>query len=246
MKKFFVNPGGRRRRLKKKTTARRRRRTPPRGRDGLFISRKGRKATVARKRRTRKRSSARRTTARRRVRNAPRRRLRKSRIVRVRRRTSGGTRTVKRRSYRRNAGILSILMRGLMDAGFVTGGKVATNLATRAIPFKLPLPGIAGDVVKGLGVASVISIAASKLLKGGGGINARMISAGAFQAVLESVLRTVNVPMVSTALGEYDILANNYNGLGNYPRPVTALPAGMGNYPTPQFEGEQFAYDQAG
>ncbi len=243
MKKFFVNPGGRKRR-RKATTARRRRRTNPRGRGGRFISRKRKVATVARKRRTRKRSSARRTTARRRIRrNAPTRYRRRGRIVRVRRRSGGRTRTVKRRSYRRNPGIVNTIMRGLVDAGLVTGGKVVTNLGARAIPASLTamLPGMAGDVVKGLGVATIVAIAAGKVL---GGDKARMVSAGAYQAVLESVLRTVNVPMVSTALGEYDIMANNYNGLGSYPRPVAALPAGVGSYPTPQFEGEQYAYEQ--
>jgi hypothetical protein len=136
-------------------------------------------------------------------------------------------------------------MRGLTDALMVTGGKVANNLVAKNLPFSLPLPGMAGDVVKALGVATLVSWGAAKFLSGD---RARMVSAGAFQSVVEGLIRGLNIPMVSTALGEYDVLGNNYNGLGSYPRPRIApvVSTGVHAYPAPSFEGEQYAYDNAG
>lgn len=137
------------------------------------------------------------------------------------------------------------MLRGLTDALMVTGGKVANNLVAKNLPFSLPLPGMAGDVVKSLGIATLVSWGAAKFLSGD---KARMVTAGAFQSVVEGLIRGLNVPMVSTALGEYDILGNSYNGLGAYARPVIqpVVSRGMSAYPAPEFEGEQFAYDNAG
>lgn len=260
MKKFFVNaPGPKRRRKKRKAAKaavrRRRRRMPGRTASGRFVSRKKKgKVTVARKRRSRKRNSARRrSTARRSTRRVARRRRRSVAVAapvrrRRRRRSYAGNprRVRRRRGYRRNPGLVGTLMRGMTDALMVTGGKVANNLVAKNLPFSLPLPGIAGDVVKALGVATLVSYGAGKFLSGD---KARMVSAGAFQSVVEGLVRGLNIPMVSTALGEYDILGNSYNGLGAYARPMIApvvSRGGMGAYPAPEFEGEQFAYDQAG
>jgi len=197
---------------------------------------------VARKRRTRKRSTARRTTARRRIRrNPPTRYRRRGRVVHVRQRRAGKVRTVRRRSYRRNPGILSSITRGVMDALSVTGGKVLTNLGTRNLP-ALPLPGMAGDVVKGLAVATAVAMAASKFL---GGDRARFVAAGAYSAVAEGVIRALNIPVVSQALGEYDIMNNALTALGSYARPAM-LPAGVGSYPMATFEGDAISYDQNG
>lgn len=136
-------------------------------------------------------------------------------------------------------------MRGMTDALMVTGGKVANNLVAKNLPFSLPLPGMAGDVVKALGVATLVSYGAGKFL---GGDKARMVSAGAFQSVVEGLLRGLKVPMVSSALGEYEILGNSVNGLGAYARPRIApvTETGVGAYPAATFEGDQFAYENAG
>lgn len=137
------------------------------------------------------------------------------------------------------------MLRGLMDALAVTGGKVANNLVSKNLPFTLPLPGMAGDVVKSLGIATLVSWGASRFVRGD---RARMVTAGAFQSVVEGLIRSLNVPFVSTALGEYDILGNSYNGLGAYARPRIApvTSTAMGAYPAPEFEGDQYAYANAG
>lgn len=133
----------------------------------------------------------------------------------------------------------------MTDAALVTGGKVANNLVAKNLPFSLPLPGMAGDVVKALGIATIVSWGAGKFL---GGDRARMVTAGAFQSVVEGLIRALNIPMVSTALGEYDVLGNSINGLGAYPRPRIApvTETGVGAYPQATFEGDQFAYENAG
>jgi len=135
------------------------------------------------------------------------------------------------------------MLRGATDAAWVTGGKVANNVVSGYLPFTLPLPGMAGDLVKKLGIATIVSWGAGRFLSAD---RARLVTAGAFQSLVEGVIRQLNVPILSTALGEYDILANNYNGLGLYPRPALPASTGLNAYPSAEFEGEQYAYDNAG
>lgn len=129
-----------------------------------------------------------------------------------------------KRRMRRNPSLVSMATRGVMDAVTVTAGKVATNLVVRQIP-DLGLPtGTVADAVKGLVVALGVSWAGDKVVSGE---RARFISAGAFQSVVEKLIRGANIPTVSTALGEYDASAAAV-GAGSYPAVLTP---GVSSYP---------------
>lgn len=134
-------------------------------------------------------------------------------------------RHARRRSYRHNpgaTGLLPMLMQGVMDAGQIVLGKAAV----RALPALLKLPS-EGAIGIGIQAATAVGLgfAAEKVKRGAG----RMVTAGALAAPIESFVKSLNVPILSTALGDYefgevDQLGEVVGTLGGYPQ--AALAAG--------------------
>lgn len=136
--------------------------------------------------------------------------------------------------YRRNpggiSGIVSQLTTGLMNAAEVTVGRIAARIVPAL--FKLPQGGAIGLAVQtGVGIAA--GMAAEKVKRGSGAF----VLAGALSAPVESIIKGLNLPVVSAALGE---LPGDY-GYGEYadaldPGTVGTLSgypaagAGMGDY----------------
>lgn len=117
------------------------------------------------------------------------------------------------------------IKQGLTDAAFVTLGQVGSNLIGRVIP-TLPLPGMIGDGLKSVGAALVVGFVSSKALKGD---QARMATAGAFAAALQSLIRKAGIPVLSTSFGDYEPGVGSYSSLGAYSA-VQSLPGvGIGD-----------------
>lgn len=262
--KFLVNPRKRRAartRMVRRSATKRKRVTLRRGPGGQFLKRNSptRKKGAAMARR---RGRTRRTVRRGRMRRNPSGKFIKSvkrrgkRVTRRswarsgfkrnprrgrRRATSTIRRSSRRRSYRRNPGFLNVLFRGLKDAAMVTAGKVGYNLISRQVVDKLPLPipGIAGDAIKGLVVVGLGSFGVSKVTSGD---TARFLIAGMCAGLLEGMIRAANVSVISGALGEYDTPMNSIDSMGVYPA-LSAYPPSMGGYPDSQEQIEtQGAY----
>lgn len=263
--KFLVNPRtrtrARTRMIRNKPAKNKRKRvTLRRGPGGQFLTRKSptrKGATMARRkgrtRRTVRRGRMRRNpsgkfikSVKRRGKKVTRRSWARSGFKRNprrgrRRASSTIRRSSRRRSYRRNPGFLATLMRGLKDAALVTVGKVGYNLIARQVVDKLPLPipGVAGDAIKGLVVVGIGSFGVSKVLSGD---TARFLIAGMCAGLLEGLARATNVPVISGALGEYDTPTGTMDSMGVYPA-LAAYPSSMGNYATTEDQIEtQSAY----
>lgn len=175
---------------------------------------------MARRRRRRtSRSRARRrrrSTVAVRVANPPRRRGRRRRSVsRARRR--GGRRNPPRFSVR---GIVGQLQDGAIDAGWIVAGKATS----RTIAGFIPAP---GGQIGALAVQALAAILAGYV---GGFVspNARkMMLAGGLAGVVESFVKSANIPFVSDKLS--DFYTPGPLAVGSYPGALPA--AGVSAYP---------------
>ncbi len=159
--------------------------------------------------------------------NAPKRAKRRGR-VHARKSRSGA-----RRSFRRNpprAGIVGMFTDAAIDGLSVTGGVVLQNNVVRYVPDLLPATmsnaAMLNGAIKDVGGIVAGAFALHKMF---GADRARFIVAGQAHAAIARVLRSANVPVLSTSLGEYDPI----RGVGIYSqglirpvvRNVPALPA---------------------
>lgn len=140
--------------------------------------------------------------------NAPKRAKRRGRVHA--RKRSGA-----RRSFRRNppGGIVGQLMGAAVDGLSVTGGVVLQNNVVRYVPDLLPATMANAAMLNGAikDVGGIIA-GAFTLHKMFGADRARFIVAGQAHAAIARVLRSANVPVLSTSLGEYDPI----RGVGTY------------------------------
>lgn len=138
-----------------------------------------------------------------------------------------GTRTVtllrsRRRTYRSNPPLTlqrapQLLIRGVQDAAIITVGKAGS----RALPQLIGLPADSSP----MGLAVVAAAAVGVGLVGhqlGGRDVGRLALAGALTAPIEGLIRAMNIPMLSAALGD-DLVEVP---MGAYPDAL-----GMGAYP---------------
>jgi hypothetical protein len=171
---------------------------------------------------------------RRRARANPKRRRRRHSTKLVQRRRSNPVRRIKhrRKHYRRNPGgsmvrsVIGIAKQGVKDAAGVVIGKAATRMVSGLIPFgaNTGLMGAAKQVLVAVGVG----YGAHRVM---GKEFARMVVAGGIAAPLETLVKGLNIPLLSPALAAGD---GAYAALGAYPR---ALPAGVGAYPLAGTDG---------
>lgn len=107
----------------------------------------------------------------------------------------------RRRRHRRNPpafsvnGLLGNLTTGLMDAGAVVGGKTLVRLASSQFSYA---DGSMMDSAIELGAALVVSMIAPRFMDN---TRARMMAAGGFSSVLETLIAQANIPTVSGLLG---------------------------------------------
>lgn len=106
----------------------------------------------------------------------------------------------RRRRYHRNpggAGIVSTIKQGVKDGAMVLVGEVAQGRASALAGKFVPVGGIAGEAITGIGSAVVVTIAARKFLPGG----ARFIAAGAFANAVRRLVSAVS-PTAASLLGD--------------------------------------------
>jgi hypothetical protein len=190
-------------------------------------------------RRRRRRRAA--TTHRRRRRRSVTLSINRPRRRRVRRHHSNP-----RRRYRRNpgmgGGIVSTIKQGVKDGAMVLVGEVAQGRASALAGKFVPVGGIAGEAITGIGSAVIVTIAARKFLPGG----ARFIAAGAFANAVRRLVSAVS-PTAASLLGDGEVIggmpvgalysAGNVldDGMGAYPG------GGLGAYPGGGLGDEEMA-----
>lgn len=120
--------------------------------------------------------------------------------------------------YKRNPGVVNVLVRGVKDAAVAVAGKTVG----RFIGQKLPafIPGQAGQAVNAAIAAAAIGMLGSRFL---GADMARVLVQGAMQAPIESALQPV---LSSIGLASYPMRPR----LAAYTAPALA---GYANVPTP-------------
>jgi hypothetical protein len=139
-----------------------------------------------------------------------------------------------RRRHHRNpalsaGGIIKQATRGVKDASAIVIGKAATRVVSNFIPIGTNA-GIIGAVKQVL-VAVGVGYGASKLVKSGD--FARFVTAGGIAGALETIVKGLNIPILSANLGdggEYSALnatgTSAYQGIGAY-----VQSPGVGAYP---------------
>ena len=145
----------------------------------------------------------------------------------VKRAKNPGKRHRRRRGlFRRNPGgglvkgLMSTGMQGVKDAAGVVVGKAATRAVAGLIPFGANT-GIVGTLKQVL-VAVGVGYGANKVL---GREFARMVVAGGIAAPLETLVKSMGIPILSPALSAGDEAYAALGGHGAYPL------AGVGMYP---------------
>lgn len=115
-------------------------------------------------------------------------------------------RAARRRHFRRNPpGLVGVLTGALVDGSLVAAGDVGQNLLVRNIPDLVPATMANAPMLNGLikDVGGIVlgAYGVHKVLPAD---HARMVVAGQTFAAISRLLRAWNIPVVSTALGEYD------------------------------------------
>lgn len=110
-------------------------------------------------------------------------------------------------------------MQGVKDAALILVGKAGTRAVSAMIPFGANV-GIVG-AVKQVAVALAVGFAAHKAL---GADAARMVVAGGIVAPLETLVKGLNIPLVSANLGDATgaagagfAIQDGRDGMGAYP-----------------------------
>lgn len=161
----------------------------------------------------------------------------------------------RRRRVRRNPRVFGISTRGLprivgtviqagQDAALIVGGKAAASFGARMIPIgEGTWQRFAANVISAAGVAVLAGMMLSRE-------NARIVTAGALVAPIESAIRGANIPIISAALGD-DVLMpyTGPSGVGAYPQAPAlvagAAGGGVGAYPQ-EIAGEWEGYGASG
>jgi hypothetical protein len=162
---------------------------------------------------------------RKRHRRNPRRRSHRRRAL-VRRNDPGLRRHRRRhRRYRRNpafsvGGVMKQATQGVKDAAAIVVGKAATRAVSNLIPIGTNT-GVIGAVKQVL-VAVGVGYGASKLVKRGE--FARFVTAGGIAGALETIVKSLNIPIISTNLGD----GAEYSAVGGG---NSAMLPGMSAYP---------------
>lgn len=209
--KFLVNPRRRRRGKRRKLYG--------------AAAKAHAKKLARRKRRTHKRKY-RLNPAKKGKRIMAKRKATKKRTTRRRRRRPAGLRTRVRRRFRRGArkmsrALVPMVTQGVKDAAGITVGIVATKVVSNLLP--LPKTG-----AMGYGTQAVAAIAAGYAANRFLGANVgRMVLAGGLSVPLIAIVRSLNVPVVSSALGEYYAAALP-SGLTAYPQQIASYPQMVG------------------
>jgi hypothetical protein len=139
-------------------------------------------------------------------------------VVRRRRRHNPVIRHKRRRHYRRNpaGGLVGSMMalgkQGVKDGAGVVIGKVATNTVAGLIPFGSNA-GLTGAVKKVV-TALAVGYGANRVM---GREFARMVVAGGFAGVYETLLKTVSIPVIGPFI-QSSLADPGYAALGLYPR----------------------------
>lgn len=156
-------------------------------------------------------------------------RKRKHRVRRARRHAINPSRRRRRRNPFAVKGIIGDLTAGVKDAGGILLGEFGTNEivaqvlpASMAGPVMTPVAKVASAVGVGLLVKKFLG---SRL--------GEMALAGGIATVLRGVLKGMNIPIVSAALGD-DAVTSYIPAAGAYP----ALTAGVAAYPSMQGMGD--------
>jgi hypothetical protein len=114
------------------------------------------------------------------------------------------------------------LMGGVIDAGEVLVGKVVV----RTVP---GLIGFGSSDTIGLAIQALTAIVAGGVAHTFVNHNAgKMVLAGGLAAPLETLIKSLNIPLISSALGE-DTVEVVQDGMGGY----VQIPQGMGSYVQP-------------
>lgn len=127
-------------------------------------------------------------------------------INRPRRRVRRRYHSNPRRRYRRNpggTGIVATLKQGVKDGALVLVGQAAQGRASALAGKFVPVGGIAGEAITGLGSAVLVTMAARKFLPGG----ARFVAAGAFANAVRRLVSAVS-PTAAALLGDDDSMGD--------------------------------------
>jgi hypothetical protein len=126
---------------------------------------------------------------------------RRSAVTTLRRHAVYQTNRKKHRRYHRNpsltGGLVKSTVQGLKDGAAVLIGKASTRVVSSYIPIGTNT-GVVG-AVKQVVVAVGVGFAAKKLVKRGD--FARFVTAGGIAAALESIVKGLNIPILSANLG---------------------------------------------
>jgi len=132
----------------------------------------------------------------------------------------------RRHHYRRNpfgGGVVKLATQGVKDAAAIVVGKAATRVVSNLIPIGTNA-GVIG-AVKQVAVAVGVGYAASKLVKRGD--FARFVTAGGIAGALESIVKGLNIPILSANLGGDEMAA--FGPTQSYDE--TPAVRGVGAYP---------------
>lgn len=154
--------------------------------------------------------------------------------------------TTRRRTFRRNpagfraSSIVPMLLQGAKDAAGVVVGKAGARLARSRLGYESGT--VVGSAVE-VAVGVVGGMLAAKVSPAFG----RMVTAGALAGTLEAVVKSANVPFISSALGDAGDLAE----LGNHPAyyeqvagyPMDALGPGVAGYPVAMGDAAAAGYE---
>jgi len=114
-------------------------------------------------------------------------------------------------------GIVGQLTGGLQDAAFIVGGKAVTNIIAGFIPIG---GGMALDLLKKAAAAMAAGYAGRFISPNA----SRMMLAGGLAGVVEGFAKQLNIPLISSALSDYD----SPYAVGSYPQ---ASVPGVSAYP---------------
>lgn len=105
--------------------------------------------------------------------------------------------TARHHTARRNPAIVGQITAALKGAGFVVAGKVATGAIAKLLPFGGSSPFV--DIAKRAAVALGVGMLARRVTSAQ---NADLLTIGGLVSPIEALIRTLNIPVVTAALGE--------------------------------------------
>ena len=132
-----------------------------------------------------------------------------------------------RKRYRRNfvmpktaVGFGTVLMNGVIDTSQVVLGKVAAKTLPPMIG--IPSGGPMGLLIQAAVALSIGFLGTTMISKNAG----KMMLAGALASPVEDMIKQMNIPFISPALGENDAVL--IEDVGSYPNRLSSYPQSMG------------------